>query len=73
MDGQEVSNARIETTYKGNYHLFATIDNRELKYIIRKGTNEYNAITATGMTNITENDMKVLVEKYLILKVKRKK
>jgi hypothetical protein len=40
-----------------------------LKYIIRKGTDEYDAIAAKGMTNITEEEMKLLVEKYLILKV----
>jgi serine/threonine-protein kinase HipA len=69
MGGHNVSNAHVEATYKGNYHLLATIDSHELKYIIRKGTDEHNVITAKGIANITEKDMKSLVEKYLIFKM----
>jgi serine/threonine-protein kinase HipA len=69
IDGHEVSNAHVEAVYKGNYHLLAIIDSRELKYIIRKGTDEHNTITVKGIINITEKDMKLLVEKYLIRKV----
>jgi hypothetical protein len=53
-------------------YLYLTIDSRELKYIIRKGSDEHNAITAQGITNITEDVMKWLVQKYLILKVNGK-
>ncbi len=70
LDGHEVSNAHVEAAYKGNYHLFATMDGRELKYIIREGKDEHNVITAKGLTNITEEDMKSLVEKCLIHKVR---
>jgi serine/threonine-protein kinase HipA len=70
LDGHEVSNAHVEAAYKGNYHLLATIDGCELKYVIREGKDEYNAITAQGLTNITEEDMKSLVEKYLIRKIR---
>jgi serine/threonine-protein kinase HipA len=69
MDGHDVSNVHIEAAYKGNYHILATIDNRELKYIIRKGTDEHNIITAKGIMNITEEYMKLLVKKYLIHKI----
>jgi serine/threonine-protein kinase HipA len=69
VDGHKVSNAHIEAAYKGNYHLLATIDNRELKYIIRKGTDEHNAISAKGLMNITKEDMKSLVAKYLTPKI----
>jgi serine/threonine-protein kinase HipA len=67
--GHEVSNAHVEATYKGNYHLLASIDGRELKYIIRSGKDEHQVISAKGIMNITEDDMKALVAKYLILKV----
>jgi serine/threonine-protein kinase HipA len=69
LDGHEVLNAHVEAAYKGNYHLFAIMDGRELKYIIREGKDEHNVITAKGLTNITEEDMKSLVEKCLIQKV----
>jgi serine/threonine-protein kinase HipA len=69
MDGHDVSNAHIEAAYKGNYHILATIDNRELKYIIRKGTDEHNVITAKGIMNITEEYMTLLVKKYLLHKI----
>jgi serine/threonine-protein kinase HipA len=69
MDGHEVTNARIEAAYKGNYHLLATIGDREQKYIIRKGTDEYDAITAKGIMNITKEDMESLVERYLKRKI----
>jgi serine/threonine-protein kinase HipA len=72
IDGHEVLNAHIETAYKGNYHLLAIIDSRELKYIIRKDTDEYNAITSKGITNITEEDMKLLIKKHLIRKASSK-
>jgi serine/threonine-protein kinase HipA len=69
VDGHKVSDAHVEAAYKGNYHLLATIDGRELKYVIREGKDEHKAITAKGLTNMREEDMKALVEKYLIHKV----
>jgi serine/threonine-protein kinase HipA len=68
MDGHEVQNAHLEAAYRGNYHLLATIDGRELKYVIRAGKDEYDAISAKGMTLLTEEDMRSLVEKCLIFK-----
>lgn len=72
IDGHEVRNARIEAAYKGNYHLLATIDGRELKYIIREGKGEYDTITAKGLSNLKEEDMKWLVEQYLMPKIEIK-
>lgn len=72
IDGHEVWNARIEAAYKGNYHLLATIDGRELKYIIREGKGEYDTITAKGLSNLKEEDMKWLVEQYLMPKIEIK-
>ena len=72
IDGHEVSNAHIEAAYKGNYHLLATIDGRERKYVMREGKDDYDAITAKGLSNLTEEDMKSLVEKYLMAKISSK-
>ena len=68
--GRKIENIRIEQQFKGNYHLLATIDGREYKYIIRKGTPEHDEITAHGLSNMTEEMMKDLVEKFLISKTK---
>ena len=68
--GQRVENVRIEQQFKGNYHLLATIDGREYKYIIRKGTPEQEKITAQGLSNMTEAEMKNLVDRFLLPKTK---
>ena len=47
--------------YKGNYHLIATIDGRERKFIIRKNTDLAEAITAKGLVNIDEPFLRELV------------
>lgn len=67
-NGLQVSNARIEPAYKGNYHLLATINGKEYKYIIRKGVAEYDAITNEGLSNPTSTTIKKLVRKHLIPK-----
>lgn len=69
IDGHEVTAIHIEAAYKGNYHLLATIDGRQLKYILRTGTDEHKAITNKGLSNITENELSPLIKKYLLPKI----
>lgn len=64
-----IENARIEMQYKGNYHLLATIDGNAVKYVIRKGTPEHEEITMTGLSNLTEERIKELVERLLLPKI----
>ncbi|MBR5073793.1 MAG: type II toxin-antitoxin system HipA family toxin [Bacteroidales bacterium] len=64
--GQLIEKAHIEASYKGNYHLIARIGNRERKYIIRKGTPEHDMISRTGFSNLTENIIRELVNKYFL-------
>jgi serine/threonine-protein kinase HipA len=68
MDGHDVTHAHVEAAYKGNYHLLATLDGHELKYIIRAGKDEYEAISTKGIWHLTEEDMRALVEKFLLRK-----
>lgn len=68
IDGHEVTAIHIEAAYKGNYHLLATIDGHQLKYILRTGTDEHEAITNKGLSNLTENELKPLIKKYLLPK-----
>ena len=69
QSGHTFENVRIETTYKGNYHLLATVDGKALKYIIRKGTPEHDEITETGPLKLTEERIKELVEQFLLPKI----
>ncbi len=66
IDGHSVTDFRIQQHFKGNYCLQATIDGRNCKYIIRKGTPEHDSITKTGLANLTEEMKKDLVERYLV-------
>ena len=43
----------------------ATIDGKDYKYVIRKGTKEHEEISATGLSEVTEKRIKELVERYL--------
>ena len=49
--------------------MLATIDGKELKYIIRKGTPKYDLLTKTGQANITDEIKIVLVERFLLPKI----
>ena len=59
--GRIIENARIEQQFKGNYHLLATIDGKERKYVIRKKTAEHEEISRTGISNLSANYLKELV------------
>jgi len=69
LSGHHIDNARIEQQFKGNYLLQATIDGRPLKYIVRKGTPEHDALTKTGLAKLTGEMMKELTERYLLPKI----
>ena len=62
INGHTVSNIRIEQAYKGNFHLLATIDGQERKFVIRNNKEEYALIENTGIANLTEEQLKSVVE-----------
>ena len=64
-EGRKIENARLEQQYKGNYHLFATIDGKERKYVIRKKTAKHDEISRTGIANLPDGYLKELVSKFL--------
>lgn len=66
LDGRKLSDVRVEQTYKGNFHLLANIDGRECKFIIAKNKEEYSFIESTGVLNLSEEYLVMLVEKYLL-------
>ena len=68
--GNAISDIRIEETYKGNYHLLATVGGKEYKYVIRKGTDVYSGIAAIGLDSIPYNMLLELAEKLILPKIK---
>ena len=64
-DGRQIENARLEQQYKGNYHLLATIDGKERKYVIRKKTAEHEEISRKGVANLPDEYLKELISRIL--------
>jgi serine/threonine-protein kinase HipA len=67
INGHTVSNIRIEQAYKGNFHLLATIDGQERKFVIGKNKEEFTLIEKTGIANLTDDQLKTMVETYFKL------
>ena len=59
----------LKQQFKGNHLMLATINGKELKYIIRKGTPEYDLLAKTGQANITDAIKQELVVRFLLPKV----
>ena len=66
IDGKSCTEVRIEQAYKGNFHLFASIDGREYKFVIGKNKPEYASIQEMGVSNLPESMLRDLVAKYLV-------
>ena len=67
-DGNRISNPYVEQAYKGNYHLFATINGRPKRFIIRRGTADYDYIEKIGMYQLSAAQLRALIEHCLIAK-----
>ena len=65
INGHAITNMRIEQAYKGNYYLYADIDGKECKFVIGKNKEEYSLIEKTGLRNLTDDQLKTMVGKYL--------
>jgi serine/threonine-protein kinase HipA len=63
--GRKVENIRIEQQFKGNYHLLATIDGKERKYVIRKKTTEHDEISRLGPSALSDQYLRSLVSQFL--------
>ena len=67
INDHSVSNIRIEQAYKGNFHLLASIDGKECKYVIGKNKEVFSLIEKTGIANLTAEQLKAMVETYFKL------
>lgn len=63
--GRHIENVHIEQQFKGNYHLLATIDGRNRKYVIRNKTAEHEEISQKGISNLSADYLKALVSKFM--------
>ena len=67
INGHEIKDIRLEETYKGNYHLYAVIDGCERKFVISKNKEEFSLIKKAGVSNITDEQLDIMVCKYFKL------
>lgn len=61
-----ITNTKFEQAEKGNIHLYAVIDGREHKYVIRRNTSEYDKITLKGISNLSLDEIKQLIHLHFI-------
>ena len=60
--GQNITNVYLEQAYKGNIHLYATIDGKPRRWIFRPTIPEYATISSIGIPNVTADMLKQLIE-----------
>ncbi len=65
-DGRQATGVYLEQAYKGNYHLFAHIDGKQRKFVIRKGTPEYELIEQVGLQQISSEQLQELLEERYV-------
>ena len=65
IGGTQYSDVYVEQAYKGNYHLHATAGGKSRKFVIGSGKEEYDIIASVGALNLTEEQLKSLVAKYM--------
>lgn len=66
VNGHWVTGIRVEQAYKGNFHLLTRIDDIERKFVITKKRDEYAFIEKTGVLNLTEDYLVMMIKKYLM-------
>lgn len=64
IDGRLFEKIHIRQSYKGNYHLIATVDGKERKFVIGRNKQEYFIIEKIGMSNIRAEQLKTMIEKF---------
>lgn len=65
INGIFYANVHIEHSYRGNYHLVATINGNKRKYVINKGKKEYSIIEQQGINNLNIQQLKEMLSKFM--------
>lgn len=58
-------NVRIERTYKGNFHLYVIVNDKERKFVIGKNREEYSLLEMQGISNMDLELLRRLIEEFL--------
>lgn len=61
-NGKRITNVYLEQAYKGNIHLYATIDGAPRRWIFRPSMPEYQLIVEQGISNVSEELLKQWIE-----------
>ena len=64
--GDRVTNIYLEQAYKGNIHLYATINGVARKWVLRPTTPEYQLIMESGMANVPQKKLCEWIEQRLL-------
>lgn len=64
IDGVLFENVHIERAYRGNYHLIATIERKERKFVIAPNKEEYSIIEQCGINNLSMQQLKSMLTKF---------
>ena len=70
-DGILFTDVRMETSEKGNVHLYAVSGGQEYRYVISRGTPLAEKLRGQGMGNQTEEQLHELVRKFILPKIRR--
>ena len=70
--GQQITNVYLEQAYKGNIHLYATVDGSARRWILRPTLPEYTTLAALGLNNVPADMLKQLVEDRLRSRFRRR-
>ena len=63
--GETVTNVYLEQAYKGNIHLYSTIDGAQRRWIFRPSMPEYALIAEQGIGNVSEETLRQMVEERI--------
>lgn len=65
QNGQHVTNIYLEQAYKGNIHLYATVNGIARKWVIRPSMAEYKLISKMGSANVPQEMLCAWIEQRL--------
>ena len=66
-NGQHVTNIYMEQAYKGNIHLYATIDNKNKRWVIRPSMPEYQLIKEIGILHIPTDTLRKWIQQRVTI------
>ncbi len=66
INGVKVTEVYLEEAYKGNYHLFATVEGNPKRFVIRRQMQEYDLISKQGLSSLLEETLKTVLNRFVV-------